>query len=332
MSRKKEFDIAKGLCMILVILGHCEGMPSTLLHLISSFHMPLFFIVGGAFYKIPVNTTEYIKRKLNRLIVPYVLSMVVISIPSILKKVIVEKDFGIILMWILRIVNANSHSDHNLFGILGISVFWFLVAYFNASVILTIILKKTRKPFLWIILISISGILMQRYIDFEVPFSLYASLVATVYLLIGYLASQYEKILNKYRFVILFIALVIWAVDLYFYSDISCIDLAIGKIDTILCFLGSIAATYVVVSMSKLTSIMNNRTEILDYIGRNSLVILCAHGFECFYNPLSYIPQLHFDNMSTIEKTIGRIVFPIIVCMIISQFSFIRKVYGIKKC
>lgn len=53
MNKRIEYiDNARGIAMLLVILGHCtQGVEYTLNHFICSFHMPLFFFLSGIFAK-----------------------------------------------------------------------------------------------------------------------------------------------------------------------------------------------------------------------------------------------------------------------------------------
>ena len=41
----------KGIGILLVIIGHQDGVAVPLKHFIYAFHMPLFFILAGCFYK-----------------------------------------------------------------------------------------------------------------------------------------------------------------------------------------------------------------------------------------------------------------------------------------
>ena len=45
--RLTYLDMAKGIGIFLVILGHIEYIREDTLKWISSFHMPLFFVIGG---------------------------------------------------------------------------------------------------------------------------------------------------------------------------------------------------------------------------------------------------------------------------------------------
>ncbi len=70
-NRNVELDLMKGLGMLAVILAHSK-VPMLAHDFLYSFHMPLFFVVGGYLYKSrPVNVT-WIKHNLKRLITPYV--------------------------------------------------------------------------------------------------------------------------------------------------------------------------------------------------------------------------------------------------------------------
>ena len=51
-KRIEYIDYARGIAMLLVILGHCfQSVEYTLNHFILSFHMPLFFFLSGIFAK-----------------------------------------------------------------------------------------------------------------------------------------------------------------------------------------------------------------------------------------------------------------------------------------
>ena len=55
-QRLAAFDIAKGIGIILVIVGHSSGTICN--RYIDSFHMPLFFIISGYFLSCKVQFTR----------------------------------------------------------------------------------------------------------------------------------------------------------------------------------------------------------------------------------------------------------------------------------
>ena len=91
LAKNKErditFDIMKGIGILLVLLGHVWGIP-TVNHIITSFHMPMFFMVAGYFSKsyspeISISTT--VKHYAKRLIPPYLVTMLAIAVWAALK-------------------------------------------------------------------------------------------------------------------------------------------------------------------------------------------------------------------------------------------------------
>lgn len=82
-------DIAKALCILLVVVGHFnpDGAPAwwkCINHIIYSFHMPLFLFVSGYVYLHTLRKQSYISfigKKCRRLAVPYLItSAIIISI------------------------------------------------------------------------------------------------------------------------------------------------------------------------------------------------------------------------------------------------------------
>ena len=72
MQRNSAIDIAKGIAIFLVIIGHQYDLPE-ISHFIYSFHMPLFFILGGYFFHKKKIKTDVLSN-VRRLIFPYFLA------------------------------------------------------------------------------------------------------------------------------------------------------------------------------------------------------------------------------------------------------------------
>jgi len=80
-NRLQEFDIAKGLAIVLMIIGHCNHFftyDSRVLTIIYGFHMPLFLFLSGVTLRISEDRRPgatgiggMIQKKFHSLIVPY---------------------------------------------------------------------------------------------------------------------------------------------------------------------------------------------------------------------------------------------------------------------
>lgn len=82
MNKRIEYiDNARGIAMLLVILGHCtQGVEYTLNHFICSFHMPLFFFLSGIFAKSAKDikcVMGGVKLKAQSILIPQILLCVI---------------------------------------------------------------------------------------------------------------------------------------------------------------------------------------------------------------------------------------------------------------
>ena len=68
MKRIKWIDMLKGIGVIAVVVGHFYN-NETLLRIISSFHMPLFFFISGYLF-VPQKADEWIRKKYLSIIKP----------------------------------------------------------------------------------------------------------------------------------------------------------------------------------------------------------------------------------------------------------------------
>ena len=83
ISKRIEWiDVAKGICIVLMVVGHTR-LPSIISNWIWSFHMPFFFFISGMTFKVGnyKSLNFFLYRKLRTLLVPFfVFSILVIGI------------------------------------------------------------------------------------------------------------------------------------------------------------------------------------------------------------------------------------------------------------
>ena len=61
-KRVEYIDIFRAIGIILMIMGHV-GFGDRFDYFIHAFHMPMFFIISGLFYKNNIETKQFIKKK-----------------------------------------------------------------------------------------------------------------------------------------------------------------------------------------------------------------------------------------------------------------------------
>ena len=71
-KRIAEIDIAKGLCILLVVLGH-GNFPAPITRFIYAFHVPFFFWVSGFMVNMSSTYTEFLVKRLKTLLVPFLI-------------------------------------------------------------------------------------------------------------------------------------------------------------------------------------------------------------------------------------------------------------------
>ena len=95
MSRLDNFDLAKAFAIVLVVIGHFYPSDSPEWYVLFrswmyTFHMPLFMFISGYIYidfKKDEKKIEFVKKKVQRLMLPYiVVSVLIISLKLLSQK------------------------------------------------------------------------------------------------------------------------------------------------------------------------------------------------------------------------------------------------------
>ena len=110
MSRIVFIDVAKAICIILVVVGHyvpanAPGWYVALHDIIYTFHMPLFMFASGYVYiatKKDVAYGSFLLKKFRRLMVPYLTTSVIVITIKLLTQGIMSVDNPVGMMSYLR--------------------------------------------------------------------------------------------------------------------------------------------------------------------------------------------------------------------------------------
>ena len=75
-KRIEYIDLAKGICMFLVVMGHIQEVFASaelkdVSYVLSYFRMPLYFMLSGLFFKKYSSFMYFFTKKINHLLVPY---------------------------------------------------------------------------------------------------------------------------------------------------------------------------------------------------------------------------------------------------------------------
>lgn len=270
-NRIKIIDLLKGFGIVLMIVAHA-GLGGYCVDVyVHSFHMPLFFLISGYLqsFKNLSRFTEFFKKKIVRLIFPYIIWSLFFEMLGLAFKIGTFKS----IIW------------NNLFQIPIAGALWFLTALFFSELLAYPIIKYTNS-FLFLICMFIC-VLLSIFIKIKLPFSIDSSLMGCSFYLFGYLCGKKidkskNKTTNSKLFLFyLFIGFVINVVLTYengyvnmrtnFYNN--------GIIFFINAIIGTTLWYFVLLyldinPLNKILTIVHN---LFESIGANSIIYLCLN-------------------------------------------------------
>lgn len=209
MARDASLDIAKGILITLMMIGHME-IPYLLREIIYSFHMPAFILFSGYCFK--PKACENLKTSIVNLIktfwIPY-------GIWAALY--LIMKDEGLVYQ-LKNIVYGMSDTNKLFVDRASVGQVYFLLLLFLVRFIYLFIYKYVKKDWLKttvVILISLWGLQLGEQ-GYWLPWSLDCALYALIFYHIGYLLKRHEAVSflceKKY---ILGILMIVWIVMIY---------------------------------------------------------------------------------------------------------------------
>ncbi len=336
-KRVEYFDISRGIAMIAVIIGHSlMTYSSGFLHsVIYAFHMPIFFIISGYFYR-ERTIKGTLKNGTKKLLLPYA---VTILIAATFRFFLEARILGPMLgntMW-----TNESWNDFWLSSILGmgwsgntpfgfvpyfIGPLWFLMALFWTDLLMVIIFKISRNNEMlravMIAVISICSIIVSG--KFVLPFSLSAGMMGLCFSYVGFLFRKF-KILDKKidYFTLVCLFLIFLAAVKYGVYTLSMVQAR----DHFIAILGAISGSFLLLKLSQLLEKKFIRLQrFLSWIGKYSLFVFIIHSLDLTissYEGFWYSNILIFSDrlISTLSFIAFRLIVSIAGAFVIVMFS-----------
>ena len=252
--RLKWLDIAKGITIILMVIGH-TSIPDPFSRFIFAFHMPLFFIASGwttDWNK--YNYLEFTKRKFRSIMVPFmVYSVIVLSIQTI-------SMGGVSLQrWLV-------------YGLQGYAL-WFIPVLFFASILGRFVHIAHSSYFhysMMIFFVFVGSLLKQ--IDIYLPWALSSVPFACFFILLGTELKKKQDIINSSRWWILFGCFIVTSVISHFWK----LDMAWNNILPVIPLItGAIAGTIMIFCLSSyIERYAIHVSKVLTNVGQETFVIV----------------------------------------------------------
>ncbi|MCT1391418.1 acyltransferase family protein [Peribacillus frigoritolerans] len=191
-QRESWLDIAKGLGIILVVIGHSEN--AVVHHYLFWFHMPLFFMISGYLFRPLVSISElklFIIKKTKQLLIPYVS----FGLTIILSVFIVHLDPIELLKNVIKLL----YGGETLVGYL--TVFWYVTVFFITQIIFALITLKIKEKRIRILLVFTFYLIahvitwITPFKNLVTPWNVDAVLIAISYFAIGYYGRKLIKMI-----------------------------------------------------------------------------------------------------------------------------------------
>jgi fucose 4-O-acetylase-like acetyltransferase len=272
-ERIEWIDIAKGIGIMLVVIGHLISRDSYLGQFIGSFHMPLFFLLSGMCFRPEKYPTflPFLKKRVNQLLIPLLLFNLIIFLVDYL-------CFGFDKAF-------EPFSEYHFHG-----AQWFIFVLFLLELAFWGIQKLAAGNLTKCAILCCGVYILADWItitDFNLPFNISSVPSCLCFYSIGCLGAHFFRTtVQNGKLWNALIILLINAISVFFLGAHT--GLSGGRI-------GFPSSYYI--AMAIITSIgvfiLSKQIawplikSILVWIGRNTLVIVCLHmtliGYSCHY-------------------------------------------------
>ena len=311
-------DIAKGIAILLMIIGHVTP-KSIVRNFIFSFHMPLFIITSGYFFK-DSSFTDALK-KIAKLLIPTALSVLVVLLIKNIQKLGL---FNSVLSTLQSIVVGFSKSKNIIYDFNGVNVLWFVYLLVVIRILFLLNTKFSKNnDFLLLVII-----LLESYLGYLIgtagywlPWSFDVALVCMLFYFFGYIFKKYNLLdklfANKYILILIFL---LWIIGIH-YNSIELANRLYPK--GLWSYITAICGSLVIFKFSMFTEQkLKHITAFLSWCGKNSLYLLIGHFINLMlikYNMSNYNKTLYI-----MYPIMSKILFSLICALIIIYISRIK--------
>ncbi|MFD1953721.1 acyltransferase family protein [Paenibacillus thailandensis] len=326
MSKREIWiDVAKGLGIIAVVLGH-SNPDSTVSHYIYWFHMPLFFFLSGYTFKTISSGQEllgWVKRRSKQLLIPYLSFGLVITVLEFAKEL---KNGHLDMNILLKDLGNLIYGGQMLTG--GYAVFWFVTCLLITQVVFAVLTTLVKGvPFQIAIIIALyllAHIETTVYPNANIPLNADVTMLAMTYYAAGYYTKPLLQKLFESKFILLF-ALIIPALlfsgdyfKLFHYSlDMKVLEYTSWVMDLIIPITMTLAFSIICYWIARAKSI----AKVFSYIGLMSLTIMYMHF------PINLIAEEVIGKHGAIQFLLLGCIVPAIIHSVLDKITLAKVLF-----
>lgn len=303
MQNRIEFiDLAKGVCILMVVAGHC-GLQIAIPGL-SNLRMPLYFILSGIFFKTYEGFSDFVRRKTNKILVPflffYLVAYFVFYVVNWIAPGLIKSDATSIL---------DVFTQRQYFN----GPIWFLICLFWTNIYFYLIQQLVHNEIIrvfCVMSVCCIGVFLSNF-DIFLPCEMDVAMTAIPFFYMGYLLKRTNLLVPNQcdRYSLLFASLLLGgAFCMERYCDVGHIGFHsnIYRGCFVLDVLNAICSVLAVLLICKRIK----HLPIVSFCGRYSIILLCTH--HMYYRPLMVL----FSKVSTAYSVYITFVLTVILCII----------------
>ena len=281
--RIEYLDLAKGFCIILVALFHITiayhaEMPVA--HVFRAIRLPLYFFLSGCFFKPYNGWFDFLKRKTNKLLIPFIFWFLLISI--LVAYIYGQLGIPVFTQKPISLLYSLRKLYHNAYFINY--PIWFLLCLFETNILFYLVHTVAHRFFLYrqtlvtcilSLLFGVVGLLLFHQ-NVHLPLYLSETLLYTPFFAFGYGCFRHTKLLqpnNTDKYIPLI--LIALALFLYFLAPRELIfnSTPVATHNYLLYHISGFAGATFIILLSKWIKYI----PVIRWWGRYSIIILITH-------------------------------------------------------
>jgi len=273
-NRIEYIDLAKGICIILVIFNHIHktfDAPYMLADCFKMFRMPLYFFLSGLFFKKYEGLVGFIKRKINKLLIPFFFFFIT----------------SLLFVNIISILSGGKFKLQLLYSFIYPEFFpnfpiWFLLCLFELNLLFYLIYLISQKfgnyNVLVMTILSVFIGLVGYYLG-HIKLNLYmfadSAMSALPFFYTGYITRKYSSILQPNRIdkFNIPISCVLFLITFSFAKHIDYSTNTFTDVSFLTVYGCGLTGVFSVIFLSKTI----NYLPYISYLGKYSIILLCTH-------------------------------------------------------
>ena len=279
-QRRADIDIARGISMITIVIMHMSISP-LFASVTTLFNLPIFMLISGYYMDRDIPWRDFLRRQARTLLVPYALTCAFICLLSVPANMIRGWDpLQELLRWIYASVYASGVTYQTPFYIKQIGAIWYLPASFFASVLLRAVLERTPVQRLMILLAAFAAGVYTAKLCW-LPLSIQAGACIALPMYAGWLIRRNKTpaLSGEAKMLCIVGAACMWLWCIRNYKGFYFVECRFGN--GMADALGALAACWLLMlACAWVDRHLPLAGRGLAYLGRYSLLMLCAHIVE----------------------------------------------------